>query len=89
VKENRKEFFDKFAKKRGFDPLIPNHWYFVSHDDILAETVRMMEYLQQINTMQGGATVLHFYSNSVMRAVVDVYPHIQFDEKSFGDINSM
>lgn len=26
-KENRRLFFEKYAKDKGFDPLVPQNWY--------------------------------------------------------------
>ena len=34
--ENRRNFFEKYAKKKGFDPLDPEPWYNQSKEDILA-----------------------------------------------------
>jgi hypothetical protein len=35
---NRRKFFEDYARVRGFDPLQPDRWYF-STDDILATKV--------------------------------------------------
>lgn len=32
---NRKKIFDKFAKSRGFDPLVAENWYSITSEDIL------------------------------------------------------
>lgn len=37
--KTRKEFFMKFAKERGFDPLIADNWYSVSNDDLVSTKV--------------------------------------------------
>ena len=39
VTENRRAFFENFAKKRNFDPLIPSNWYLVSYDEVVSEKV--------------------------------------------------
>eukprot|EP00026_Physarum_polycephalum_P002997 Phypoly_transcript_03006.p1 GENE.Phypoly_transcript_03006~~Phypoly_transcript_03006.p1 ORF type:complete len:734 (+),score=100.03 Phypoly_transcript_03006:377-2578(+) len=72
-RQNRKDFFDSYAKKLGFDPLIASNWYSVSHDDIAAE--------------KGGGTILHLYRSSLMKAVVDIYPEVKFDKSEFGVLN--
>lgn len=36
---NRREFFENFAAKKGFDPLIAENWYTFTREDILAEKV--------------------------------------------------
>lgn len=38
VKANRVKFFDEYARKRGFDPLVPENWYNIN-DDIFQEKV--------------------------------------------------
>lgn len=35
--KNRKQFFDKFASKMGFDPLHPENWYTVTAENITEE----------------------------------------------------
>jgi hypothetical protein len=37
--ENRRKFFESYAEKRGFDALIPDHWYLQSTTQIMAEKV--------------------------------------------------
>jgi hypothetical protein len=36
---NRREVFNKFARKKGFDPLVAEKWYNVPRQDILATKV--------------------------------------------------
>lgn len=38
-KNNVRKFFDTFAEKRGFDPLIPENWYKYQNSDIENEMV--------------------------------------------------
>jgi hypothetical protein len=35
-KHNRRLFFEHYAEKNGFDPLIPDNWYTVPYSDIVA-----------------------------------------------------
>jgi hypothetical protein len=35
-RENRREFFEKYAQSCGFDPLVPENWYSVPKQTILA-----------------------------------------------------
>lgn len=37
--ENRKKFFENFAKKKGFDPLEPENWYSQPLSNFMAEKV--------------------------------------------------
>lgn len=39
VKSRKRMFFEEFAQKKGFDPLVPKNWYSVTHNDILKEKV--------------------------------------------------
>lgn len=36
---NRRHFFDQLAKKKGFDPLIPDNWYSLSKATMISEKV--------------------------------------------------
>ena len=37
--ENRRKFFEKYADKKGFDPLKPENWYIQSRKNMLAAQV--------------------------------------------------
>jgi hypothetical protein len=37
--KNMRRFFEDFAKRRNFDPLVPENWYLVDKSDILEEKV--------------------------------------------------
>eukprot|EP00026_Physarum_polycephalum_P003462 Phypoly_transcript_03474.p1 GENE.Phypoly_transcript_03474~~Phypoly_transcript_03474.p1 ORF type:complete len:467 (+),score=96.35 Phypoly_transcript_03474:1038-2438(+) len=65
-RENRKKFFDEFAKDNHFDTNIPENWYSISKDEIL-------------NT-KSGISVLQHYKGSLSEALLDVYPLVQFDK---------
>ena len=36
----RRTFFVKYAKKKGFDPLVPDNWYHQMRKDMAAEQVK-------------------------------------------------
>eukprot|EP00026_Physarum_polycephalum_P001437 Phypoly_transcript_01438.p1 GENE.Phypoly_transcript_01438~~Phypoly_transcript_01438.p1 ORF type:complete len:1047 (+),score=162.81 Phypoly_transcript_01438:248-3388(+) len=69
AKANRKRFFDEYAKRKKFDPLVANHWYGTLNDHILGN--------------KGGISILKFYDKSVPKALMDVYPSINWDETKF------
>jgi type 1 glutamine amidotransferase len=48
AQENRKHFFDNFSEKRGFDALIPQHWYATPRNDIIATKVSLEKGESQI-----------------------------------------
>lgn len=35
--KNRKAYFDKYAERHGFDPLVPENWYSISSLNIFKE----------------------------------------------------
>lgn len=41
---NRKDFFNNFAQRHAFDPLIPENWYSVSTEAILGMEVSSLSY---------------------------------------------
>lgn len=36
---NRRKYMDNFAKKQGFDPLIPHEWYSITAGSVMREKV--------------------------------------------------
>jgi hypothetical protein len=38
---NRRNFFEAFAKERGFDPYDPEHWYLQARKNIIAVEVSL------------------------------------------------
>lgn len=42
---NRRNFFHKFAKERGFDPLIPENWYLFSATDFSKIEVNFLPFI--------------------------------------------
>jgi len=71
--KNRKKFFDAFAHKAGFDPLVAGNWYPIKRDLLLKE--------------QGGESVLdRHYGGSVARALADLYPDVRLDVDKFGTV---
>lgn len=59
--KNRRNFFDSFAMKKGFDPLVPNNWYSVSLKAIKAHKVHYHR---------------DFESKGLRKSLVHVYPAI-------------
>ena len=41
--DNRRRFFDDFAKSKGFDPLGTNTWGSVTHDEVINSKVRIKQ----------------------------------------------
>eukprot|EP00026_Physarum_polycephalum_P001387 Phypoly_transcript_01388.p1 GENE.Phypoly_transcript_01388~~Phypoly_transcript_01388.p1 ORF type:complete len:627 (+),score=98.80 Phypoly_transcript_01388:211-1881(+) len=61
-KENRRKFFENYAKAHGFDPLKPENWLKQSKEDIMA--------------MEGAPRVIFYHENSPAKALMDLFPDI-------------
>jgi len=63
--ENRRKFFDDFAKFNGFDALIPENWYSVDRQSILS--------------LKNTKSILYYYRN-LSDALIRIYPEVDFDK---------
>eukprot|EP00026_Physarum_polycephalum_P000469 Phypoly_transcript_00470.p1 GENE.Phypoly_transcript_00470~~Phypoly_transcript_00470.p1 ORF type:complete len:781 (-),score=102.87 Phypoly_transcript_00470:244-2586(-) len=64
--KKRRSFFENYAKRQKFDPLDPQKWYTQSK--------------QHIASAKGGYRVIAYYSGSVSKALLDLFPEIGFDK---------
>eukprot|EP00026_Physarum_polycephalum_P000813 Phypoly_transcript_00814.p1 GENE.Phypoly_transcript_00814~~Phypoly_transcript_00814.p1 ORF type:complete len:797 (+),score=105.00 Phypoly_transcript_00814:1557-3947(+) len=62
VAENRRKFFENFAKEHGFDPLSSEAWYSQPSEKILSA--------------KGATQVLYYYNLSISRALISLFPEI-------------
>jgi len=69
VSVERRNFFESYAKQNRFDPLIPENWYNVSTKKLLAK--------------KGGMTILGYYSNSIPKALQNLFPEMLFDKTKY------
>eukprot|EP00026_Physarum_polycephalum_P003771 Phypoly_transcript_03785.p1 GENE.Phypoly_transcript_03785~~Phypoly_transcript_03785.p1 ORF type:complete len:728 (+),score=112.28 Phypoly_transcript_03785:126-2309(+) len=67
--ENKRNFFEFFARKREFDPLDVDRWYLVSNQDIKDE--------------KNGVSVLNTYGGSLSKALSSLFPSLKIDESKF------
>jgi len=67
---SRRKFFKEYAKKNGFDPLVPENWYLQSSSKI--EQNREAE------------SILRYHGNSVAIALLDLFPNIGLDQDRLG-----
>eukprot|EP00026_Physarum_polycephalum_P012597 Phypoly_transcript_12920.p1 GENE.Phypoly_transcript_12920~~Phypoly_transcript_12920.p1 ORF type:complete len:356 (+),score=59.55 Phypoly_transcript_12920:23-1069(+) len=67
--ENRRNFFENFAKASGFDPRIPANW--------------TTEYQGKILAIKGIRKILSFHSNSLSKALLDLFPDMQTDRTKY------
>jgi len=64
--KTRKSYFDAFAKKKGFDPLVADNWYKTQAKDLHKSKTR---------------TVIHrYYHGNFGKAISHLYPDINFDQ---------
>jgi len=66
---NRRAFFDELARKHGFDPHVPENWYSLGKDIVLED--------------KRALSILDFYSQSLSKALIDVYPDIDLEISKF------
>ena len=85
VTENRRAFFENFAKKKNFDPLIPSNWYLVSYDEVVSEkvvlvnvTLPLFPSLSLFNFflpvyIQGGSSIMNLFHSSLVAVLGDAF----------------
>eukprot|EP00026_Physarum_polycephalum_P000368 Phypoly_transcript_00368.p1 GENE.Phypoly_transcript_00368~~Phypoly_transcript_00368.p1 ORF type:complete len:1106 (+),score=136.69 Phypoly_transcript_00368:1680-4997(+) len=71
--KNGRKFFENFAEKQGFDPLIAQNWYTVEHTDI--------------ETFKGAKDVLHKFHGSHRAALLKVFPEIGLEREKIQSKN--
>eukprot|EP00026_Physarum_polycephalum_P001478 Phypoly_transcript_01480.p1 GENE.Phypoly_transcript_01480~~Phypoly_transcript_01480.p1 ORF type:complete len:1080 (+),score=145.14 Phypoly_transcript_01480:111-3350(+) len=70
--ENRKRFFDEFSEVNRFDPLVAQNWYKYNTTDFMKR--------------KHGYSVLSYYGNSYIQALLQVYPNIGLETWKFSKI---
>eukprot|EP00026_Physarum_polycephalum_P001458 Phypoly_transcript_01460.p1 GENE.Phypoly_transcript_01460~~Phypoly_transcript_01460.p1 ORF type:complete len:826 (+),score=126.37 Phypoly_transcript_01460:385-2862(+) len=66
IVENRRKFFEDFAKENDFDPLNPLHWYSLGRKKIMSTP--------------GISTVLYYHNNSASAALIELFPDIGLEK---------
>eukprot|EP00026_Physarum_polycephalum_P001966 Phypoly_transcript_01970.p1 GENE.Phypoly_transcript_01970~~Phypoly_transcript_01970.p1 ORF type:complete len:954 (+),score=99.16 Phypoly_transcript_01970:90-2951(+) len=69
TKIKRRLFFENYARRAGFHPYVAANWYNVSRSSILETT--------------GGNTLLQHYNNSMVNALITLFPEIEFKRSKF------
>eukprot|EP00026_Physarum_polycephalum_P001397 Phypoly_transcript_01398.p1 GENE.Phypoly_transcript_01398~~Phypoly_transcript_01398.p1 ORF type:complete len:808 (+),score=111.44 Phypoly_transcript_01398:465-2888(+) len=67
--ENRKAFFESYARSCSFDLRDPQKWYAQSR--------------KKIRSFEGAQQVLSFHGGSVAKALMELFPDIKFDKSKF------
>eukprot|EP00026_Physarum_polycephalum_P005354 Phypoly_transcript_05386.p1 GENE.Phypoly_transcript_05386~~Phypoly_transcript_05386.p1 ORF type:complete len:586 (+),score=95.25 Phypoly_transcript_05386:3-1760(+) len=68
-KGNRRAFFEEYAKENNFDPLIAENWF--------------KQFPKKIMAKPDAGSVMSFHSNSVSKALLDLFPSLTSDKSHF------
>jgi len=73
-KDNRRAIFESYAKKIGFDPLVPENWYRVDAKTVIRDNPKMW-------------SLLKYYKHaSFIKALMDVYSFIGLEMHKFNNV---
>ena len=83
--ENRRHFFEEFAKEGGFDPLLPESWHNVTASQIRSKKVQppppklfhFKRYESDTYNLKG-ASLLSLFDGSLHNALAQTFPELQF-----------
>eukprot|EP00026_Physarum_polycephalum_P002178 Phypoly_transcript_02183.p1 GENE.Phypoly_transcript_02183~~Phypoly_transcript_02183.p1 ORF type:complete len:820 (+),score=71.06 Phypoly_transcript_02183:178-2637(+) len=64
----RRAFFERYAKRNMFDPLIPYNWYIQEKSKIL--------------NLKGAKRLIYYHGNSLNKALMDLFPNIGLNIES-------
>eukprot|EP00026_Physarum_polycephalum_P008715 Phypoly_transcript_08813.p1 GENE.Phypoly_transcript_08813~~Phypoly_transcript_08813.p1 ORF type:complete len:461 (+),score=66.03 Phypoly_transcript_08813:3-1385(+) len=73
-KLHRRSIFESFAAKRDLNPLVPENWYNIAPKDITQE--------------KGGWNLMDHYGRNLRKALIDVFPDVNFVESRFARIRT-
>jgi len=74
-KENRRKFFENYAKSKGFDPLNPEEWY--------------DQHVSEIMEQKGAHAVVRHHNKSVSQALLDLFPGIGLIANRFAPLSKI
>ena len=87
--DNRKYFFNQFARENNFDPAVPTNWYSVTREHVLGKKVEKEEDRREkrwgkniLKHDQGAKTVLSHYGGNLARALIHLFPDIGLSKES-------
>lgn len=66
LSEVRRNFFESFAERNNFDPLVASNWYSQNKKSILAT--------------EGISKILKYHEGSISKALLDLFPDVHFDK---------
>eukprot|EP00026_Physarum_polycephalum_P002145 Phypoly_transcript_02149.p1 GENE.Phypoly_transcript_02149~~Phypoly_transcript_02149.p1 ORF type:complete len:898 (+),score=87.49 Phypoly_transcript_02149:121-2814(+) len=65
----KRKFFEDYANKHGFDPLVANNWYSQTREKVLST--------------KGAFGVIHYHNKSIPEALQYMFPDVSFDQSKF------
>ena len=84
--ENRRKFFEDYAKMFGFDPQQAENWYSQSKDQVMLckVSISTLFFLRIILCfMKGAAGVLYYHNYNLPQALLDLFPDIGLAKEYF------
>ena len=84
--EIRRKFFETYARKNGFDPLVAANWYSQSQNSLRRESPKVFSEpppfdIVKLMNIQGLSSVLFYHNASLTKALLDLFPDIGLDAK--------
>ena len=89
--KNRRKFFERVAKRHSFDPLSAKNWYKANFIELRKQKVypSFFCFFMFAKVLQGASAVLGYYNNSVINALIHLFPEIDLVVEDFYDLPSM
>lgn len=83
--ENRRVFFEKYAKQHNFDPRKAENWYSQPKERIMVQKVLAMKAINSILILllKGSHAVVFHHNNSLLQALLDIFPDIGLEAAKF------
>eukprot|EP00026_Physarum_polycephalum_P002504 Phypoly_transcript_02511.p1 GENE.Phypoly_transcript_02511~~Phypoly_transcript_02511.p1 ORF type:complete len:789 (+),score=87.01 Phypoly_transcript_02511:70-2436(+) len=67
--ENRRKFFEKYARQNGFDHSVAENWYAQSREKIMA--------------VKGANSIINYHKQDLSKALMDLFPNIGLQKSKF------
>jgi len=67
--ENRRKFFERYAKQNKFDYSVPENWYLQSREKIMA--------------VKGASSIINYHNKDLSRSLMDLFPNIGLQKSKF------
>ena len=93
--KNRRSFYERFAKRQGFDPLVAANWYPVTRSVVFARNEvhstpsSLLPSFLSMSYEQNSDLILKIHNGKFIRSLVELFPDVAFDEAKFAIAASM